>query len=134
MTERRKKMRFELHLICEILHTSSGVRTRGETRNVSSSGVLFSSEERIAVGDSISYLITFPRFRRARRNIQLLCSGRVLREDRSLTFAASLERYEFAHEWNPGSSGKKRGRGTASTPENLLIDVLDSVRGAEETI
>jgi hypothetical protein len=104
MMERRNKRRFELRLSCEILRTSSGVRTRGETRNVSSSGVLFTVEERIAVGESIDYLITFPRFRRARRNIQLLCSGRVLREDLNLTFAASLERHRFAREWIVSSS------------------------------
>ena len=109
MTDRRKKQRFELRLSFEIVKTSLGLRTRGETINVSSSGVLFTAEERIAVGDSIDYLITFPRFRRTRRNVQLLCSGRVLREESQLTFAASLDRHTFAREWTL-TSGKNRER------------------------
>ena len=95
MIERRKKRRFEIQLGCEIVHASSGLRTRGWTKNVSSSGVLFTSEERVPVGVSIDYLIAFPGFRRTRRDIQLHCVGTVLREDPNLSFAASLDRYEF---------------------------------------
>jgi len=95
MNERRKKQRFDLRLGCEIVHVASGIRTRGWTKNVSASGVLFTSEERVAVGDAIDYLIMFPRFRRSRRDIQLHCVGTVVREDLDLVFAASLDRYEF---------------------------------------
>jgi len=95
MIERRKKRRFEIQLGCEIVHLSSGLKTKGWTKNVSSSGVLFTSEERVAVGDSIDYRIALPRFQRARRDVQLQCAGTVLREDPNLAFAASLDRYEF---------------------------------------
>jgi hypothetical protein len=95
MIDRRKKQRFELRLSCEIVHEASGLKTRGWTKNVSSSGVLFTSEERVSVGTSIDYLLEFPRFYRARRDTQLHCTGIVLREDMNLTFAASLDRYEF---------------------------------------
>ena len=118
MIERRKKRRFELRLDCEIVHAPSGVKTKGQTRNVSSSGVLFTSEERVSVGDSIDYLIVFPRFRRSRRDIQLRCAGRVLREDSDRTFVVSLDRYEFI-------------RVARLVPEtNSLVDVLDPVQRA----
>src|SRR5690349_6058257 len=95
MIDRRKKQRFELRLSCEIVHEDSGLKTRGWAKNVSSSGVLFTSEEQVTVGASINYLLQFPRFYRARRDTQLHCTGIVLREDMNLTFAASLDRYEF---------------------------------------
>jgi len=95
MIERRKKQRFELRLGCEIVHAASGLRIRGWTKNVSASGVLFTCEERVAVGDAIDYLIMFPRFRRSRRDVQLRCAGIVLRADEDQDFVASLDRYEF---------------------------------------
>src|SRR6478672_7795718 len=95
MTERRKKQRFELRLGCEIVHVASGLRTRGWTKNVSASGVLFTSEERVNVGDSIDYSILFPRFRRSRRDMPLDCAGIVLREDPDGAVAACMERYRF---------------------------------------
>jgi len=95
MIERRKKQRFDVRLSCEIVDAASGLRTRGWTKNLSSSGILFISEERVSVGDAIDYLISFPRFRRSRKDIQLHCAGVVLREDPDLAFAASMEWYRF---------------------------------------
>ena len=95
MVERRRKQRFELRLGCEIVHVASGLRTRGWTKNVSASGVLFTTEERVYVGDAINYRISLPRFRRSRGDVQLHCAGVVLREDGNLGFAASLDRYKF---------------------------------------
>jgi len=62
MIDRRKKRRFELRLGCEIIHAASGLKTKGWTKNVSSSGVLFTSEEHVIVGTSIDYRLQFPRF------------------------------------------------------------------------
>jgi hypothetical protein len=104
---------------CEIVPRSTGVSTRGWTKNVSSSGVLFTAEERIAIGDSIDYLIVLPRFRRARRVLHLQCAGRVLREDPDLAFAASMDTYKFV-----------RVRRQATPQDDLLIDVLDAIRRA----
>ena len=106
MIERRKKQRFDLQLGCEIVHVASGLRIRGWTKNVSSSGVLFTSEERVAVGDSIDYLISFPRLRRARRDVQLHCTGIVLREDPDLAFAASMEWFRFTRVGGSRRSGR----------------------------
>ncbi len=71
------------------------MRTTGETRNVSSSGVLFTADQPIPVGDPIEYVITFPKAPGSRKEVRLRCVGKVLREDRELAFAATLERYEF---------------------------------------
>ena len=67
----------------------------GETKNVSSSGVLFTSDMSIPVGEPIEYLITFPKPANSRSEVRLRCVGTVLREDPELKFAATLERYEF---------------------------------------
>lgn len=67
----------------------------GETRNVSSSGVLFTSGTPVSVGESIEYWITFPRVPGSRAEVRLRCAGKVLRNDPEETFAATLERYEF---------------------------------------
>ena len=94
MTEQRKNQRFDLRLPLEIIRAGAHAETTGETRNVSSSGVLFTSPTPVAVGEPIEYFITFPRKPGSRVDVRLRCIGKVLRgEQRS--FAATLERYEF---------------------------------------
>ncbi|MCU1338957.1 MAG: PilZ protein [Bryobacterales bacterium] len=95
MVERRKRQRFELRLACEIVHVASGLKTKGETRNISSSGVVLTCEKRLKVGQHIEYTISLPRFRRARKDVSVRCKGMVLRELPEKTFAVSLEHYEF---------------------------------------
>lgn len=94
MVEQRKNQRFEMRLPFEIVRAGSGERLTGETRNVSSSGVLFTSPEQVTVGDSIEYMITFPKAPGA-RSVRLRCVGKVAREHEDKSFAATLERYEF---------------------------------------
>ncbi len=95
MTEQRKHQRFNLRLPFQIVGSAKAVKTSGETKNVSSSGVLFTSKTPVAVGDPIEYVITFPKAPGARSEVRLRCVGKVLREDEQLAFAATLERYEF---------------------------------------
>ena len=95
MIEQRKHQRFELRLPFEIVRNGSHSKVRGETRNVSSAGVLFASESQLPLGEPIEYLITLPRTPGARKDVRLRCVGTVLREDAEIGFAASLERYEF---------------------------------------
>ena len=96
MTEQRKNQRFTLRLPLQVVGSGASVKASGETRNMSSSGVLFTSKERIAVGDAIEYLITFPKPPGSRNEVRLRCVGKVLREEEeSSAFAATLERYEF---------------------------------------
>ena len=99
MTENRKHQRFELKLPFQVLRTSEKAGVTGETKNVSSSGVLFSSTSPVPVGEAIEYFITFPRTPGAQAEVRLRCVGKVLREEPGdSVFAASLDRYEFLRE------------------------------------
>src|ERR1700676_1066092 len=94
VTEQRKNKRFELRLPLEIVGANPHVN--GETRNVSSAGVLFTSTTPVPVGEPIEYLITFPKTPGVRTEVRLRCVGKVVREDMDMSeFAATLERYEF---------------------------------------
>ena len=76
----------------------------GETRNMSSGGVLFTTDVPVAVGDSIEYMITLPTGSSSSGLVRLKCMGKVTRFDplisespakRANAVAATLERYEF---------------------------------------
>ena len=95
VNEQRKNQRFDLKLPFEIIRAGTNTKVVGETKNVSSSGVLFTSDKSIEVGEPIEYLITFPKPANSRSEVRLRCVGTVLREDPKLKFAATLERYEF---------------------------------------
>jgi hypothetical protein len=95
VTEQRKHQRFNLRLPFQVVGSGKQVKTTGETKNVSSSGVLFTSKAPVAVGDPIEYVITFPKAPGTRSEVRLRCIGKVLREDEESAFAATLERYEF---------------------------------------
>jgi hypothetical protein len=95
VTEQRKHQRFNLRLPFQIVGSGKSVKTTGETKNVSSAGVLFTSEAPVAIGDPIEYVITFPKAPGSRSEVRLRCVGKVLREDTESAFAATLERYEF---------------------------------------
>ncbi len=95
MIEQRKNQRFELRLPFELIRGGSAANAAGETRNVSSSGVLFKSEIPVEVGEAIEYCITFPKVPGSKSEVKLRCVGKVLRNDPEATFAATLERYEF---------------------------------------
>jgi len=77
----------------------------GETVNVSSGGVLFTTDRRLDVGDTLEYAIAFPPPPGSTENTDLRCVGKVLRYEGSLAdperraklyvMAATIERYEF---------------------------------------
>lgn len=94
MIEQRKSRRFELKLPLELLRTGS-VKTQlnGETKNVSSVGVLFYLEAEVSPGNAIEYLITLPTAPSA-DFVRIRCLGKVVRVD-GAEVAATLERYEF---------------------------------------
>jgi hypothetical protein len=98
MIENRRNQRFELRLPLEIIRAGRVTNVAGETRNLSSSGVLFKAGRHVAVGDTVEYLITLPKAPGARILVQLRCMGKILREERESAFAATLERYEFVRE------------------------------------
>lgn len=95
--EQRKNRRFDLRLPMEIVGDSKAA-ARGETRNVSSCGVLFASKQTVGIGDTIEYLITLPKAPGARINVRLRCIGTVVRNPDTTQFAATMERYEFLRE------------------------------------
>ena len=67
----------------------------GETRNVSSGGILLSGEVDVPVGQAIEYYISLPTGDKS-GDVKLHCMGKVLRkDDGERTLAATLERYEF---------------------------------------
>ena len=96
VTEQRRNQRFDLRLPFEILGSNPYVRVSGETRNLSSGGVLFTSSSAVPLGQPIEYLITLPKAPGTRGQVRLRCVGTVVREDTDAAeFAATLERYEF---------------------------------------
>jgi len=77
----------------------------GYTRDISSNGVLFTTEREPNLGGPIEYVITLNR--EGRQAVNLRCIGKVLRAERlagnadpvsAYQVAATLERYEFIRE------------------------------------
>ena len=94
MIEQRKARRFELRLPFELVRSGSQPTSQvGETRNLSSMGVLFAAEAQVSIGDPVEYLITLPTAAEADR-VRIRCLGKVVRFGGSHV-AATLERYEF---------------------------------------
>lgn len=92
-----------MKLPVELVRTGSRqVHEVGETRNVSSGGVLFTSESLMEIGEPIEYMITLPSGPKPTGHLRLRCMGKVLRMEPDGThpnvFAATLERYEFVRD------------------------------------
>ena len=101
VAEQRKNKRFELRLPFELTRRGSQATSKtGETQNMSSGGVLFTTEVSVDVGDAIEYMITLPKAPGARSDVHLRCIGKVVRSEQPSRFAATLERYEFMRQKN----------------------------------
>lgn len=106
--EHRRTRRFTLQLPLSITRTGAErVAVTGQTRNISSTGVLFTTEGVPDLsGGSIEYVITLNH--EGPQVVNLRCVGKVLRcepdvaalEETPLAYkvAATLERYEFVRE------------------------------------
>lgn len=103
--EQRRTRRFKLQLPLSITRAGAErVSAAGYTRNISSSGVLFTAEREPDLGGAIEYVITLNRDEG--RTVNLRCIGKVLRaeradadpQSRAYQIAATLERYEFVRE------------------------------------
>ncbi len=102
VVEQRRSKRFDVKLPVKLLRNGlrsiSGV---GETKNLSSGGVLFNSDTRIDIGEPVEYLISLS----PEGEVNLHCLGKVIRldggegprQEPAMPFevAATLERYEF---------------------------------------
>jgi len=103
--EQRRTRRFRLQLPLEITRTGADrVVTPGITKNISSSGVLFTAEREPDLGGPIEYVITLNQ--EGVQPVNLRCIGKVLRAERmengdnlpAYQIAATLERYEFVRD------------------------------------
>jgi hypothetical protein len=100
--EQRKFRRFELKLPVEVIRTGAlRLSGPGETRNLSSGGVLFTVQSQMELGQQIEYCITLPTGSGSDDDVRLRCKGKVVRLERpngdlaTTSVAATLERYEF---------------------------------------
>ena len=102
--EQRRTRRFQLQLPLSITRSGAErVTLDGFTKNISSSGVLFTAQREPDLGGPIEYVIVLNNT--GPQSISLRCMGKVLRADRvgtnpdggypSFQIAATLERYEF---------------------------------------
>jgi hypothetical protein len=101
--EQRRTRRFKLQLPVSI--TRSGAQRIdliGQTRNISSSGVLFTADAEPDPARPIEYVITLNRD--GSQSVNIRCMGKVLRsfqepgDRQSYQIAATLERYEFVRD------------------------------------
>jgi hypothetical protein len=101
--EQRRTRRFKLQLPLSITRAGAEkVALLGLTNNISSSGVLFTTEREPDLGGPIEYVITLNSD--GSQSVNLRCIGKVLRAERAASnadvsngyqIAATLERYEF---------------------------------------
>jgi|SRR5579863_9902034 len=106
--EQRRTRRFKLQLPLSITRAGAErVTLSGLTRNISSSGVLFTTEREPDLGGPIEYVITLNHD--GPQSVNLRCIGKVLRTERTdsttesgawpaYQIAATLERYEFVRD------------------------------------
>ncbi len=102
VVEHRRSKRFDVKLPLRLVR--NGLRRitgAGETRNLSSGGVLFASDTKVQVGEPIEYVISLT----PSGEVDLRCLGNVMRLDANVRdgsergkpfrVAATVERYEF---------------------------------------
>jgi hypothetical protein len=104
--EQRRTRRFKLQLPLSITRSGAERMTMaGFTRNISSSGVLFTTELEPDLTGPIEYVISLNS--EATPHVNLRCIGKVIRAERvdagaepvpAFQVAATLERYEFIRE------------------------------------
>lgn len=105
LRDQRRNQRYNLKLPFELIRTGSHVVGKiGETRNLSSGGVLFTSDADVYVGQPIEFMITLPTGSEG-APVRLRCVGKVVRLEKPASeveevtvpssVAATLERFEF---------------------------------------
>ena len=100
--EQRKNQRFDLNLPYEIRRLGYRTKITGQTRNLSSCGVLFTTGTLIPVGETIEYSITLPKAPGTQADVKIKGVGKVTRRlSGESAIAASLETYEFVREMEP---------------------------------
>jgi hypothetical protein len=91
--EQRRNQRFELELPLRIMRGGAAPASHTAlTRNISSGGVLFTSDAEVQIGGIIEYVVTLANVRGV--DIDVRCVGKIVRLDKS-SIAATLDRYQF---------------------------------------
>ena len=106
--ERRRSDRFpiELPLRYTTLRRREAILAgKGKTVNISSSGILFSSEHELPVGTGLEVSINWPAELSGGCCLDLVARGRISRRDRSGQFALTIEQHEFRTRSRSGRPG-----------------------------
>ncbi len=98
--ERRASRRFTMALPLTVLSARSGgaAEKRGQTRDVSFRGLYFFIDAEFEVGNEIEFILTLPREITLASDVNIHCSGQVLRvepHNGERGVAARIDRYEF---------------------------------------
>jgi hypothetical protein len=104
MTERRKSSRFpiERELRYKTLNQRSEILAgSGKTLNISSSGVLFTSDHDLAVGTRLEVSISWPAQLNEKCLLNLVARGRITRHTKG-QLALQIQQYEFRTQSRPG--------------------------------
>jgi hypothetical protein len=107
--ERRANIRYpvELAVRYHTLGTKHPVNGTGRTRDISSSGLFISSQNRINPGARIEVSIQWPSQLDGGIRLQLVAAGKVVRCD-ELTFAVTFHSHEFRTLKRESQSGSKQ--------------------------
>jgi hypothetical protein len=96
LNDSRKSQRFNLKVPMTLLRCGGqAVERPFETANISSSGVLFRTEQMMEVGSPVEYELTLAPAMGPRKAVRLHCMGTVVRQVDAEAVAATIERYEF---------------------------------------
>lgn len=108
-TERRRSSRFpiERELRYKTLNQRSEILAgSGKTLNISSSGVLFTSDHDLAVGTRLEVSISWPAQLNEKCLLNLVARGRITRHNKG-QLALQIQQYEFRTQSRPGNSKEK---------------------------
>lgn len=108
-TERRKSSRFpiERELRYKTLNQRSEILAgNGKTLNISSSGVLFTSDHDLPVGTRLEVSISWPAQLNEKCLLNLVARGRITRHLKG-QLALQIQQYEFRTQSRPGKAEKE---------------------------
>lgn len=108
-TERRRSSRFPIER--EVRYKTLNQRTEilsgmGKTLNISSSGILFTTEHDLPVGTRLEVSISWPAQLNDRCLLNLVARGRVTRHNKG-QLALQIQQYEFRTQSRPGTAKEK---------------------------
>jgi|SRR6185437_9371814 len=97
IADRRRNSRFPLQqeVKYRVRHSKTLVTSgTGKTLDIGSGGILFSTDERLALGKTVEVSVHWPARLDGTCPLQFVATGKVVRSDRGKT-AVRIEKYEF---------------------------------------